>query len=559
MISKLNFKNYKGFKSAELDLKPITILLGANSTGKSSIIQLFLMLSQTINNDKQCKSALRLNGDLVRLGEYENIFHNKNVKHSIELELYLSDFEVAHIFQKVKDKIEDVYFSLRKVNSLLDNKGTMVESKIDIYGKYNYFEWSDYEALGDCLNELPKIRRQINNKLRKIEPEIGEKVVKRYFRNVRNRHSLNISYDKECKKLLLDFKPFKLSYDFLETLEQEIEGSISINYRISYNKKESKIDVDKISIRSCLDKDILTYSYDRVQRGKHHNLSSDFVDDKVLDKYRSKFGNSVLFNGLDIARKKRVGRQIEDVFIDTLYELFKSNIANIDFEFGYNKINYVSPLRAYPKRYYFLDESVVNNSLDSVNGNQLAEVLSENTDIIKKVNNWLGKFNFKVSVSQLKDVIHNIRINQNGLMLDITDVGFGLSQILPIIVQGFLSADNSLTIIEQPEIHLHPRMQAELADLFIDIMKETNDFEEGKSLLIETHSEYLLKRLRRRIAEGKVRAEDVGIYFIHPKDKDYKYARVENIEISKTGAFAWPSDFYIDDINDTMEFLKYQK
>jgi len=74
------------------------------------------------------------------------------------------------------------------------------------------------------------------------------------------------------------------------------------------------------------------------------------------------------------------------------------------------------------------------------------------------------------------------------------DVGFGISQVLPIIVQGFLSKDDSITIIEQPEIHLHPMMQSDLADLFIDVIESTTT--NGKILFIETHSESILKRLR---------------------------------------------------------------
>ncbi len=77
MIEKINFRNYKAFKNGELKLKPITILLGSNSAGKSSIIQLILMLSQTIGTNRNSPNALILNGELAKLGENKNIFHNK--------------------------------------------------------------------------------------------------------------------------------------------------------------------------------------------------------------------------------------------------------------------------------------------------------------------------------------------------------------------------------------------------------------------------------------------------------------------------------------------------
>jgi len=175
---------------------------------------------------------------------------------------------------------------------------------------------------------------------------------------------------------------------------------------------------------------------------------------------------------------------------------------------------------------------------------------------MSKVNKWLDNFGLSVSVEDVKEVIHRLKISQNGLNLDITDVGFGISQVLPIIVQGFLSKEESLTIVEQPEIHLHPMMQAELADLFIDVVCTENNA--GKILLIETHSESILKRLRRRIAEGKIKNSDIAIYFIHSRQKKNSSAIIEKIEIGEKGAFDWPKEFYTTDFEDTNEFLKHQ-
>ena len=172
-----------------------------------------------------------------------------------------------------------------------------------------------------------------------------------------------------------------------------------------------------------------------------------------------------------------------------------------------------------------LDKANANLSIDTFDGDSIAEVLKENKDLSLKVNKWFNKFGFDISVDNVEDIIHKLKVLQNDLSLDITDVGFGISQVLPVIIQGYLSKKDSLTIIEQPEIHLHPKMQAELADLFIEIcsdLKEDEKVEKNKVvpakysiekyLVIETHSEYLLKRLRRRIAEGRIKSDDVVIY-----------------------------------------------
>ncbi|OUO14724.1 AAA family ATPase, partial [Bacteroides sp. An322] len=230
------------------------------------------------------------------------------------------------------------------------------------------------------------------------------------------------------------------------------------------------------------------------------------------------------------------------------------SINPIKEQFTRELVNHVSPLRAHPQRYYFLDKSNINTVLNTLDGNSLTEILKENGTVRKKVNDWLDKFGLKVDVSTLQDVIHKLKIHQNTLDLDITDVGFGISQILPIIVQSFLSFNGSLTMIEQPEIHLHPKMQADLADLFIDVVNN----KDKKYLLIETHSEYLLRRLRRRISEKKISSENIAIYFITPPQNNNSSAEIHEKKVSENGSFEWPQDFYADELKrDTTEFIKH--
>ncbi len=133
-----------------------------------------------------------------------------------------------------------------------------------------------------------------------------------------------------------------------------------------------------------------------------------------------------------------------------------------------------------------LDKAKLNLTLDTLDGDAIAEVLKDNKHITRSVNLWLKNFGVEVDVQGFKEVIHHLVVKQNNIDLDITDVGFGISQILPVIIQGFLSPKYSTTIIEQPEIHLHPKMQADLADIFrLDIVKQyiantySKDCEEG--------------------------------------------------------------------------------
>jgi predicted ATPase len=131
----------------------------------------------------------------------------------------------------------------------------------------------------------------------------------------------------------------------------------------------------------------------------------------------------------------------------------------------------------------------------------------------------------------------------------ITDVGFGVSQVLPALVQAFYCPPDSTVWMEQPEIHLHPQVQAELADVFISAIQA---WENGRSrntqLIIESHSEHFLNRLQRRIAEGKVGPNDVAVYFAR------RAAGATELEALRLNTFGdienWPENFFGDEMAD---------
>lgn len=143
--------------------------------------------------------------------------------------------------------------------------------------------------------------------------------------------------------------------------------------------------------------------------------------------------------------------------------------------------------------------------------------------------------------------------------VDLPDVGFGISQVLPVIVQCFYARPGSILLIEQPELHLHPRAQAHLADLFIDVLSSReNGKERGIQLIIETHSEHFLHRLQRRIAEANpdrpILAEQVAAYFAHTTGSESK---LEPLEFDVFGNILnWPDNFFGDSMGDLFEMSK---
>lgn len=133
--------------------------------------------------------------------------------------------------------------------------------------------------------------------------------------------------------------------------------------------------------------------------------------------------------------------------------------------------------------------------------------------------------------------------------VNLTDVGFGVSQVLPVIVQSFYAPRNSSVLMEQPEIHLHPAVQSALADLFIAAVKAREDGKPREiQIIAESHSEHLLRRLLRRIAEEEISNDDVALYFCY---KGSGGSAMDRLEVNQYGDILnWPPDFFGDEVKD---------
>lgn len=133
--------------------------------------------------------------------------------------------------------------------------------------------------------------------------------------------------------------------------------------------------------------------------------------------------------------------------------------------------------------------------------------------------------------------------------VNLADLGFGVSQLLPVIVQAFYAPPNSTVWLEQPEIHLHSQVQAGLADMLI---AATQAKEAGQArnvqIIVESHSEHFLNRLQRRIAEGVISHDEVALYFCSRKGSE---AQIEALDIDTYGEIAnWPENLFGDEMTD---------
>ncbi|MDQ1036465.1 hypothetical protein QFZ75_002881 [Streptomyces sp. V3I8] len=142
--------------------------------------------------------------------------------------------------------------------------------------------------------------------------------------------------------------------------------------------------------------------------------------------------------------------------------------------------------------------------------------------------------------------LHSIRDPE--LFVHLDDVGTGVVQFLPLLIQR--ASDRAeppvhpvIEIVEEPELHLHPSAHATIADLYIDAARESN-----VRFLVETHSENFLLRLRRRVAEKKLRPEDLKIYFVEQTEGS---AFLHKIEVDTLGNIDyWPTGVFSEDFEE---------
>jgi predicted ATPase len=161
----------------------------------------------------------------------------------------------------------------------------------------------------------------------------------------------------------------------------------------------------------------------------------------------------------------------------------------------------------------------------------------------------INEFRVKPVAKGRKEYEVLVRTHPGAPEVKLTDVGFGVSQVLPALVQAFYVPAGSTIWMEQPEIHLHPMAQSNLADVFISaIHAYENNKPRGTQLIVETHSEHFLTRLQRRVAERKVKSEEIAVYFVK---RTRTGAELEELKLDASGEILnWPENFFGDEMAD---------
>ncbi len=236
-------------------------------------------------------------------------------------------------------------------------------------------------------------------------------------------------------------------------------------------------------------------------------------------------------------------------------------LISSEFKKLFDSVYYLGPNRVHPQReYHWSDKDPRDVGLW---GDKVIDALlcahmrrvkiskkGEAVTIEDRISEWLREMNLAYSFSlepigALKDDNYEVRIQKSATSpaVTLTDIGYGLSDLLPMLVLCYYTPEGSILILEQPGIHLHPMAQAQLADLFLEVIAERN-----LQILVESHSEHLLTRLQRRIAEKQIDQDDVALYFCRNTDGE---STIERLQVTESGDIKnWPENFFGDVMGD---------
>ena len=227
------------------------------------------------------------------------------------------------------------------------------------------------------------------------------------------------------------------------------------------------------------------------------------------------------------------------------------------FENLFSRILYLGPLREYPRRRYPW-EGDHPKGIGQYGEKTTSALLSgrvRRLPVDEQIPKWLQRLELidSYDVQPVSDTGGDyellIKQHKGGPEVPLTDVGFGVSQVLPVLILCYYAPEDSILILEQPEAHLHPKVQSELADVLIDVVKNRN-----VQIILESHSAHLLHRLQRRIAEEQISADDTAFYFCQINDGT---SEIERLKVDEYGNIRnWPQNFFGDDMGDLVEKTK---
>lgn len=496
--------NYRGLEdTGTVDIKPLTFLLGANSSGKSSFLKILPLLKQSANTN--VRGSFLWNGPLVDFEDFQNVVRNGDGE--IEMEFCLSDF---------------IYLRQRFWPSSKRIPYLMVSFKLSKKeDRWDYLRFLKIEANKICI--------EITFNTKEGHEYVESVIVNGTDFSSKNNQILAVNYIGVIPRLLyrnkghVDDEP-ELVFDEIIKIFENKEVSVD-HYLIR------KIIMD-LPINVALNEDIEEHIKRRFRK--------DFEWDKPKE---DKLINLTCYYSINY-------------FIDSINEYFSCFAKNI---------TYVAPLHANFERYYrFQNYSV--DAIDA-DGRNLAMFLNSlGKDYMALFNQWLSRV-FKFEIQLSPSVGHvAIELKEKGNKFrNLVDLGFGYTEMLPILAMVWKDVEYDKTIgrrgsqelckqhtfaIEQPELHLHPRFQAKFAQMLVNVVNDAKEQNYDVRFVIETHSDVIINKIGELIGDKALDSKDVNVVLFNAEKEGLdKY--VETTHYSEDGYIVnWPYGFFDEDEED---------
>lgn len=554
-IKKLTIEGFKGFgKEKGIEFSDLTLLFGENSSGKSTTLQSLMMLKQT------CESGggtfdLLTNGKYVTLGNWEDIVHRLYDDSEGERIRFAIDLP-----SKNDELNGDRYFSWgfesKKEGDEVNVNGIAIKSFS--YGSEEdesvFLRGENKELVNECDSNLSLIS---------VEKLVPQKVTYKFiggFIKVLSEliyELYEIVYEKSNPKKL---KKLKKDFD-LKTEGSTFMDSVSklmLHYfggeRLNLSKPSDKTSETVNELVELVDKIDREIVYDWGKDSLVGDItvliimSSQIKDlEEIVQRYEEKYNQVIEECLYEIKEIELNANTVKDIRkFDDILRVYYEKMSIRSFFRG---IKYLGPLRERPRGTYDYDADSDPSYVGKF-GQNLPYILTHFKDVEieaplpdgniqmipfgEALMTWLNYLNIADEV--FTDTEHGIELNiiDKGVKAKIFNVGVGVSQVLPVLVMGLLSEEDDLLLYEQPELHLHPFAQSKLIDFFVGLIKC------GRQIIIETHSEYFLHRLRYLILDERVSEEQVGVQFF---EKGPKEVNVRKGELSSEGDFKYPKNF----------------
>lgn len=556
MIHEIRLRGFKAFRdTATVEVRDLMVLAGSNSCGKSSFMQALLLLAQTLEA-RPSTVALDLGGRFVQFAEFRDMVYGRPPSTKAE-------FSIAFVVD-----VEEVdYLRAAESKSLLLPR-TAQRSSLPTHSiRY------DFDITFGAHNDgVPYVRRAV---LKKSKHDVV--LLTHTLEMLRTNYRVSIEVPRLPGPRLI--QPSEILEQVRELGEvrrgSEGKGVPSRSALPLINQIVSPYGVPIDQMRELGGEVFDILSTVRLPIGSSAADEQLYVvATAILNFFRQTGANGELVAPIEFEHFLPAGEipyrpgyvSPEAGYASVVDDAFSQGLDEV--RAFLSDIQYIGPLRAKPERAYLstgtpLEIGNAGENAVPILWKEQAQVVrsktrpgapAEEKRLVDAVLDWFREFGIAstLHVTKPKRVIYQVELDSSPgseTLVTIADAGFGVSQLLPVLVAGLRSAEGTTLMFEQPEIHLHPRLQSKLADFFLCMV------ELGKRVVVETHSEHLVNSLRLRTAQDLSSSlqEHISILFVQAVRGDAAGAnaeepagsKIEQLHVDEYGSIDnWPPDFF---------------